>query len=266
MKAFENTSDYTPVAAHYDKTRNMPEALLDECFNRIIDLAGLDRSGEILDAGCGTGQLSIPLIRAGFSVTGIDVSRAMLDIARSKTEPRDRANFIVSDVRSMKFPTGTFTAVMASKLFQHVGNWESAVDEIIRVTKDSGLFIHMSDKGAFGNAVRRKFTECVKARGFANLYRGIRDRCLLAVYLRRRGAQQITIDTEDLTWTKQVKYAEALEHLRLKLHSEFWRIPYRDYLQILEEVQDWIDMQPCGGDTAEELRPYLALELFRINK
>ena len=143
----------------------------------------------------------------------------MLDIARSKTEPRDRANFIVSDVRSMKFPTGTFTAVMASKLFQHVGNWESAVDEIIRVTKDSGLFIHMSDKGAFGNAagaaihcVRgRKFTECAKARGFANLYRGIRDRSLLAVYLRRRGAQQITIDTEDLTWTKHYQKSTPLK-------------------------------------------------------
>ena len=89
---------------------------------------------------------------------------------------------------------------------------------------------------------------------------------MLAVYLRRRGAQQITIDTEDLTWTKQVKYAEALEHLRLKLHSEFWGIPDRDYLQILEEVQDWIDMQPCGGDTTDELRPHLALDLFRINK
>ena len=205
MNTFENTSDYTPVAAHYDKTRNMPEALLDECFTRIIDLAGLDRSGEILDAGCGTGQLSIPLLKAGFSVTGIDVSQAMLDIARSKTNLGDKAKFIVADVRSMEFPAGKFDAVVASKLFQHVGNWESAVDEIIRVTKDSGLFIHISDKGAFGNAVRRKFTECAKARGFANLYRGIRDRCLLAVYLRRRGAQQITIDTEDLTWTKQVK-------------------------------------------------------------
>ncbi len=266
MTAFENTSDYTPVAAHYEKTRNMPEALLDECFQRIIDLAGLDRSGEILDAGCGTGQLSIPLIRAGFSVTGIDVSRAMLDIARSKTEPRDRANFIVSDVRSMEFPTGTFTAVMASKLFQHVGNWESAVDEIIRVTKDSGLFIHISDKGAFGNAVRLKFAERAKARGYLNPYRGIRDRSLLAVYLRGRGAEQIAIDTNDLAWTKQIKHADAFGHLRLKLHSEFWGIPDHDYLPILEEVQDWIDTQPHADDTTDELRPHLALDLFRINK
>ena len=266
MKVFENTSDYTPIAAHYDETRNMPEAILDECFRRIIDLAGLDRNAEILDAGCGTGQLSIPLLKAGYSVTGIDVSQAMLEVARSKTRPGHKASFVVADVRSMDFRAGRFDAVMASKLFQHVGSWESAVDEIIRVAKDGGLFIHISDAGAFGNAVRLKFAERAKARGFANLYRGIRDRSLLAVYLRGRGAQQIAIDTDDLVWTKQVRYADALEHLSLKLHSEFWGIPDHDYLQILEEVQDWIDTQPRGGNTTDELKPHLVLELYKIHK
>lgn len=243
----------------------MPAALLQECFRRIVDTAGLGQSADILDAGCGTGQLSLPLIRAGYSVTGIDVSQAMIDIARSKTQPGDRATFIIGDVRRMDFPDGKFDAVLVSKLFQHVGNWESAADEIIRVTENSGLFIHISDKGAFGNAVRLRFSERAKARGFSNLYPGIRDRSLLAVHLRGRGAENIPIDTDDLVWTKEVRYADALEHLRLKLHSEFWCIPDRDYLQILEEVQHWIDTQPCGGETTEELKPRLALELFRIH-
>ena len=266
MTAFKHTSDYTPVAPYYDRTRNMPEALLDECFRRIIDRAGLDRNSQVLDAGCGTGQLSFPLVRAGFSVIGIDVSQAMLDIARSKTKPGDRVDFVVADVRSMEFRAGIFDAVVISKLFQHVGNWESAVDEIIRVTKDGGLFIHISDKGAFGNAVRLKFTECAQARGYSNQYPGIRDRHLLAVYLQGRGAEPTAIDTDDLAWKKQVRYADALEHLRLRLHSEFWRIPDPEYLKILEEVQAWIDTQPCGSETTEQLRPHLALELFRIHK
>ena len=266
MTAFENTSDYSPVAPYYDRTRDMPAALLEECFRRIVDTAGLHPSAEILDAGCGTGQLSLPLTRAGFSITGIDVSQAMIDIARSKTKPGDRAIFIVADVRSMDFPAGKFDAVVVSKLFQHVGNWESAADEIIRVTADRGLFIHISDKGAFGNAVRLRFGERAKARGYSNLYPGIRDRSLLAVHLRGRGAEMIPIDTDDLVWTKQVRYADALEHLTLRLHSEFWGIPDPDYLQILDEVREWIDAQPSGGGTTEVLSPHLALELFRIHK
>ena len=69
----------------------MPEALLDECFNRIIDLAGLDRSGEILDAGCGTGQIcegggpdrsipfSRPSIRSGLPTMMTDQGRVLRD-------------------------------------------------------------------------------------------------------------------------------------------------------------------------------------------
>ena len=41
--------------------------------------------GPILELGCGTGRLAIPLAREGFAVTGIDRSEAMLDQARTKS-------------------------------------------------------------------------------------------------------------------------------------------------------------------------------------
>jgi len=40
--------------------------------------------GPILELGCGTGKLSIPLAKAGFSVTGLDISPALLRFAASK--------------------------------------------------------------------------------------------------------------------------------------------------------------------------------------
>ena len=40
--------------------------------------------GPILELGCGTGKLSIPLAEAGFSVTGLDSSSALLEFAASK--------------------------------------------------------------------------------------------------------------------------------------------------------------------------------------
>lgn len=40
--------------------------------------------GPILELGCGTGKLSIPLAKAGFSVTGLDNSPALLQFATSK--------------------------------------------------------------------------------------------------------------------------------------------------------------------------------------
>lgn len=40
----------------------------------------------VVDLGCGTGSLSIPLARSGFDVYGIDLSSDMLSVARSKWE------------------------------------------------------------------------------------------------------------------------------------------------------------------------------------
>ena len=40
--------------------------------------------GPLLELGCGTGRLLVPLARAGFEITGVDLSEGMLQVARGK--------------------------------------------------------------------------------------------------------------------------------------------------------------------------------------
>ena len=40
--------------------------------------------GEILELGCGTGRVALPLAKQGFSITGLDLSQQMLDIFQEK--------------------------------------------------------------------------------------------------------------------------------------------------------------------------------------
>ena len=263
---FRNTSDYTPVASHYDATRTIPDSILQTCYQRIFALAGFLKKGRFLDAGCGTAQVSLPLIKGGHSVVGVDVSPAMLEIARQKLTPGATAEFRVSDVRSLEDPDNSYDGVVISKLFQHVGDWQSAVDELMRVTKDSGLFMHINEKGAFKHAVRRQFSARCRELGYTDLYVGIRDRSQLGEYLIAQGAAPLTIYTQDLAWEKTITYGTALEHLRLKLHSEYWALPDEVYDQILQEVQAWVHAQSEGANTVETMRPYLAAEVFVIRK
>ncbi len=63
-------------------------------------------AGPVLELGCGTGRISVPLGRAGVSLVGVDRSDAML--ARARTRVRrgrlgDRVNLIRSDVRFLPF-------------------------------------------------------------------------------------------------------------------------------------------------------------------
>jgi SAM-dependent methyltransferase len=65
------------------------------CQGRVEDLPfylGLARrrGPRLLELACGTGRLTLPLARAGFAITGLDLSPEMLRIARGKLEREPR--------------------------------------------------------------------------------------------------------------------------------------------------------------------------------
>jgi SAM-dependent methyltransferase len=67
-----------------------------------------ETGGPVCELACGTGRVLLPLARAGFEVTGIDVSQAMLDKLQAKLdkEPRDvqaRVALKCADMRDYRF-------------------------------------------------------------------------------------------------------------------------------------------------------------------
>jgi SAM-dependent methyltransferase len=53
--------------------------------------------------GCGTGRVSIPIAKAGIDVVGLDTSKPMLDLARSKAKKaglsKPKISFLIGDMR-----------------------------------------------------------------------------------------------------------------------------------------------------------------------
>ncbi len=70
---------YNQIADYYDLTH----ADLSEDIPLILQLAQVG-NGSVLELGCGTGRLLLPLAAAGYAVTGIDNSEAMLQRAQAK--------------------------------------------------------------------------------------------------------------------------------------------------------------------------------------
>jgi SAM-dependent methyltransferase len=75
-----------------------------------------DVDGDVLELGCGTGRLTMPLARAGVSVVGIDRSQTMLARAITRARRIERARrprLVRGDIRVMPFRNARFRAVMA---------------------------------------------------------------------------------------------------------------------------------------------------------
>lgn len=92
--------------------------------------------GKIIDIGCGDGYGSSLLKNAGYTVTGIDISEKMIDIANLRKE--QHLEFIPGNMMEIPFKNGTFSGVMAINSLEWVENPLTALNEIKRVITDGG--------------------------------------------------------------------------------------------------------------------------------
>ncbi|MCX5058208.1 MULTISPECIES: class I SAM-dependent methyltransferase [unclassified Streptomyces] len=69
------------------------------------------RTSDVLDLGCGTGSLSLLAAEQGHRVTGVDLSPAMVDLARAKLAGRD-AVFLVGDATAPPVGEQRFDVVL----------------------------------------------------------------------------------------------------------------------------------------------------------
>ena len=73
-----------PVADHYARFRRGYSA---DVVDHVMASLGLDGRSRVLDLGCGTGQLTLPLARRTRGVLGVDVEADMLRLAARQGSP-----------------------------------------------------------------------------------------------------------------------------------------------------------------------------------
>jgi ubiquinone/menaquinone biosynthesis C-methylase UbiE len=84
-----------------------------------VRLAGVEPGAEVLDVPCGFGRHCVPLARAGYRVTGVDRSGALLEEARRRGGGERRPKLVKADYRELPFADASFDA--AVNLFTSLG-------------------------------------------------------------------------------------------------------------------------------------------------
>lgn len=109
------SEQYSALARLYDDL--MYDAPYEEWSRYIIELLhreGVEPGAEILEYACGTGNLTLPLAKAGYRITAVDSSEDMLFRAQEKTRKNAlKVNYACEDMCRFRLNRPVFGAVCA---------------------------------------------------------------------------------------------------------------------------------------------------------
>lgn len=134
---------YDNIAPIYDQTRWMTEAVAEEVADYFLGLVEATPKTSFLEPGIGTGLNVLPLVKRGYSVTGIDVSEEMLDQIRRKLNPiPQNLTLLHADASQLPFLDQSFDVVLTVHMVHTVSNWKIFLNEIDRVLKPQGFYLN----------------------------------------------------------------------------------------------------------------------------
>ena len=126
-----------------------------------------ERSLKILDAGCQSGRLAIPLSREGHQVIGVDSSA--VGLRRLRRHAQEQGSLVHSVRANLTHwlpnqPTGSFDAVVCTEVLYLRDNHRTLLEELIRLLKEGGLcFIAHRPTGYYlAEAFQRRDWEAVR--------------------------------------------------------------------------------------------------------
>jgi ubiquinone/menaquinone biosynthesis C-methylase UbiE len=206
---------------------------LQPAHQRLVELANIRAGDEVLDLCCGTGAITRMAFDRGASVTGVDVSEAMIDAARANSSSSVR--FEVADAGALPFPDTGFDAVLCGFALSHLPDVHTALGEVWRVLRSGGRFVDSSWGAERANPTFEAVLGALQhyGRGEVHAFAGLLDR-----------------DTWARTKQAIPKFREA-GFDRVEVVSEPLRGAYTD----AEAGLAWVLAWPDYGLTAEALTP-----------
>lgn len=114
---------------------------------KVLKLAGNVKNKKILDVGCGSGIFMLDFTKQGATVTGVDYSQKMLDLAgrelKSHRIARNKYSLKKASATMLPFKEKSFDIILATGLTDYLTDGENKkfIKEAARVLKKEGKFI-----------------------------------------------------------------------------------------------------------------------------
>jgi demethylmenaquinone methyltransferase/2-methoxy-6-polyprenyl-1,4-benzoquinol methylase len=140
IKRRYNSRMFATIAPRYDLITRLLSFGGDQRWKtRLIEMAGVTNGRSVLDLACGTGDLAVAAVSKGASaVVGLDLTWAMIDLARRRDATAARVAWMVGDMHALPVASGTFDVVTTGYGLRNVPDLQVALREIYRALKPGG--------------------------------------------------------------------------------------------------------------------------------
>lgn len=135
---------FDEAAAQYDVERSAIGYRIRHDLIRSLLQDLCQHNNLVLDLGCGTGEYTILLEQMGFMVTGVDISKAMLGVVKSKQRKSRRSTriqLIRAEGSRLPFKEEIFEVVVCISVLDLIPVYKKLLKEISRLLKDQGKLI-----------------------------------------------------------------------------------------------------------------------------
>ena len=173
-----------------------------EIHRLLIETADIGPVDEVLDVACGPGLVACEVAKVARHITGVDLTRAMIEQAeaRQKSLGLDNLTWAVGDAQPLAVPDAVFSRVITRYTFHHFTDPAGVFAEMLRVCRPGGrvtvcdVFMTSPDQGEAYDRLERyrdpSHTRALLLAELEALFSGLKDV--------RREFYKYPVDVEDL--------------------------------------------------------------------
>ncbi len=137
---------FNNISKRYDLLNHLLSLNIDKGWRtKVVKLVAADKPALVLDIATGTADLAIALAKGtSASITGVDISKGMLQVGRGKVQKRGldkKIVLVLGDSENLPYAVNTFDAITVAFGVRNFQNLQNGLRDMKRVLKPGGQLV-----------------------------------------------------------------------------------------------------------------------------